>query len=79
MNQKAGGDMGGAPPSPYFLQSLVFCNYFEELQTILFKVELIINNTPLIYVYPNTIEACLTPIYLFLADSYYNLLTQHQL
>ena len=56
----------------------IFCNHFEELQTI-FKVELIINNAPLIYVYPNTIETCLTPNYLFLADSYYNLLTQHQL
>ena len=37
------------------------------------------SNAPLIYVYPNTIETCLTPNYLFLADSYYNLLTQHQL
>ena len=57
----------------------IFSNHFEELRTILFKVELIINNTPLIYVYQNTIETCLTPIYLFLADSYYNLLKQHQL
>ena len=37
------------------------------------------SNAPLIYVYPNTIETCLTPNYFFLADSYYNLLTQHQL
>ena len=29
---------GGAPPLPYFLQSLVFCNHFEELQTKFFKV-----------------------------------------
>ena len=56
----------------YFLQSLVFCNHFEELQTI-------INNAPLTYVYLNTIKTCLTPNYLFLAGSYYNLLTQHQL
>ena len=28
---------------------------------MLFEVELIINNEPLIYVYPNTIETCLTP------------------
>ena len=51
-------------PPPCFLQSLVFCNHFEELQTILFEVELIINNASLIYVYPNTIETCLTPNYL---------------
>ena len=31
---------------------------------MLFKVELIINNAPLIYVYPNTINTCLTPNYL---------------
>ena len=33
-----------------------FCNRFEELETVLFEVELIINNAPVIYVYPNTIE-----------------------
>ena len=31
---------------------------------MLFKVELIINNAPLNYVYPNTIKTCLTPNYL---------------
>ena len=67
------------PPHPYFLQSLVFCNHFEEKRTMLFKVELIINNAPLICVYLNTIETCLTPNYLFLADSSFNILTQHQL
>ena len=41
-----------------------FCNHFEELQTALFEVELIINNAPLTYVYPNTIETCLTPNHL---------------
>ena len=47
-----GGAQGAHdPPPPYFLQSLVFCNHFEELQTVLFTVELIINNTPLTYVY----------------------------
>ena len=44
--------------------SLLFCNHFEELQTVLFEVELIINNAPLTYVYPNTIETCLTLNYL---------------
>ena len=31
---------------------------------MLFEVELIINNVPLIYIYPNTIETRLTPNYL---------------
>ena len=31
---------------------------------MLFEVELIINNAPLIYVDPNIIETCLTPNYL---------------
>ena len=48
-----GGAQGAAPL--YFLQPFVFCNHFEKLQTILFEVELIINDAPLIYVYPNTI------------------------
>ena len=79
-----GGAGGGAPP-PFFLQSFVclfvclFCNHFEELQTLLFKVELIINNAPLTYAYPTTIETCLTPNHLLFADNYYILLTQHQL
>ena len=49
---------------PYFWQSPVFYNRFEELKTVLFKVDPIINNTPLIYVYTNTIETCLTPNHL---------------
>ena len=57
------GEMGGAR-HPYFLQSLVFCNPFEQLQTVLFEVELIIDNTPLTYIYPNIIKTCLTPNHL---------------
>ena len=68
---EGGGEWGVGVRAPYFLRSLVFCNHFEELQTMLFKVELIINNAPLIDVYPNTIETCLTHNYLFLADNYY--------
>ena len=45
-----GGGGGDPHQPPYFLQSLVFCNHFEELQTKLPEVELIINNAPLIYV-----------------------------
>ena len=54
----------GGPRPPYFLQSVAFCKHFEELRTMLFEVEVIINNAPSIYVYPNTIETCLTPNYL---------------
>ena len=49
---------------PIFCNHLFFCNYFEELQTVLFEIELIINNAPLAYVYPNTTETCLTPNHL---------------
>ena len=38
-----------------------FFNHYGQLQTVLFKVELIINNAPLTYVYSDTIETCLTP------------------
>ena len=69
----------------------IFCNHFEELQTVLFEVELIINNAPLIYVHPNTIETCYAPNMellqfhapnYFLFDRqllYYIILTQNQL
>ena len=57
------GRAGSARPS-YFLQSIVFCNHFEELQTELSEVKLIINNAPLTYVYPNSIETYLTPNHL---------------
>ena len=47
-----GGFKGRGPPFPYFLQLIVFCNHFEEVQTSkLSEVELIINNAFLIYVY----------------------------
>ena len=60
-----GGERVAHVPHPLFLQSLVFfCNHFEELRTVLFKVELIINNAPLTYAYPNTIKTCLTPNHL---------------
>ena len=36
-------------PLSYYLQSLVFCNHFEELRTMLFEVELIINILPKYY------------------------------
>ena len=53
------GRGGRTLPSPSPLH-LLLCNHFEELQTVLFEVELIINNAPLTYLYPNTIETCLT-------------------
>ena len=35
---EGGWERGGTLP--------IFCNHFEELQTVLFEVELIINNAP---------------------------------
>ena len=58
------GGRGGSAPSLSFAIICSFCNHFEELQTVIFEVKLIINNAPLIYVYPNTIETCLTPNHL---------------
>ena len=54
---------GGVRPL-FFVITCFFCNHFEELQTVLFEVELIINNAQLTYVYPNTIETCLMPNHL---------------
>ena len=55
----------GARPS-FLLQSLVFfCNHFEELKTVLFELELIVNNKPLTHVYPNTIEIIWQTIIIF--------------
>ena len=42
-----GGERRPLPfPLPIFCSHLFFLNHFEELQTVLFKVELIINNAP---------------------------------
>ena len=54
----------GARPPSYFCSHLFFCNHFEELQTVSFEVELIINNAPLKHVYPNIIEIYLKPNHL---------------
>ena len=59
-----GGFRGGRGGCPFFVITCFFCSHFEELQTVLFEVEMIINNAPLTYVYPNTIETCLTPNHL---------------
>ena len=50
----------GATSPPFPCNQLLFCDHFEELQTVLIKVKLIINNAPLTYVYPNTIKTYLT-------------------
>ena len=50
----------GTRALPIFCNHLLFSNHFEELQTVLFETELIINNAPLTYVYSNTIKTCLT-------------------
>ena len=49
---------------PIFCNHMFFCNHIEELQTVLFEVELITNNASLTCAYPNTIETCLTPYHL---------------
>ena len=61
----SGSGCGGHAP-PFFVITCFFCNHFEKLQTVLSEVELIINNALLTYVYPNTIETCLTPNHLLL-------------
>ena len=53
-----------APYAPFFRNDLFFCNHFEELQTVLTEVKLIIDNAPLTYVYPYTIKTCLAPNHL---------------
>ena len=73
-----GRSAGGAPPF-FAVTSFFFWNHFEELQTVFFEVELIINNKLLTYVYPNTIKTCFTPNHLVFADNCYIPLTQHQL
>ena len=60
---------------PFLRYHLFFLQSFEELQAVLSEVELIINNAPLTYVYPNTQSF----VVIYLADNYYILLTQHQL
>ena len=52
-----------------FLQSCFFfvcffSYHFEELQSVLIEIKLIINNAPLTYDYPNTIKTYLTPNHL---------------
>ena len=75
---------GNTPFFTYILQRQIqgeggtgvfFCNHFEELQTVLFEVELIVNNKTLTYVYPNTIKTCFTPNHLIFDRQ----LSQHQL
>ena len=52
------GGVGSARPP-------CFCNHLEELQTVLFEVELTTNKAPVTYVYPNTNKIYLTPNHLF--------------
>ena len=53
-----------SPPSPIFRNHLFFCDHFKELKTVFIEVKLIIINTPLTYVSPNTIKTYLTPNHL---------------
>ena len=58
--RKGRGEAREEHAPPFFAITCFFCNHFEEIQTVLFEVELTINNAPLTYVYPNTTETCLT-------------------
>ena len=51
-------------PPCFLCNHLFFHNRFEELQTMLIKVKLIINNPLLTYVYPNTSKTYSTPNHL---------------
>ena len=56
------GDAGGVRP-PFFATTCYFFFFaitLKNYKQYLFEVELIINNKPLTYVYPNTIETCFT-------------------
>ena len=59
-----GGGRGRAPPL-FFAITCFFAITLKNYKQSYLK-ELIINNAPLIYVYPNTIKTCLTPNYLLL-------------
>ena len=59
-----GGFIGGTESAITCFAITFFCNHFEELQTVLIEVKLIINNAPLTRVYPNAIKTCLTPNHL---------------
>ena len=54
------GWRGRRTPSLSFTITWVFFNHLKELQTVLFEVELIINNAPLTYAQPNITETCYT-------------------
>ena len=58
------GGRGQRAPPLFFAITCLFCNQFEELQTVLFEAEQVINNALLTCFYPNTIETCLTPNHL---------------
>ena len=53
--------LGGLKKLSFFAITFFFRDHFEELQTVLSEVKLIINNAPLTYVYPNNIKTYLTP------------------
>ena len=61
---RTGFKVGVGACAPLFCNHLFFCDHFEELQTVLIGVKMIINNTPLAYVFPNTIKSYLTPNHL---------------
>ena len=57
------GGAGGVRPR-FFCNHLFSSDHFEELHIVFIEVKLIINNSPLTYVYPKTIKTYLTPKHL---------------
>ena len=55
---------GVRPYQSFVCNHLFFRNHFEELQTALIIVKLIINNAPVTYLYPNTTKKYFTPNHL---------------
>ena len=71
------GTGGDAPP--FFGITCFFCSHFEESQTVLFEVELIINNAPIKICLPKYYRNMFNTHHLLFRRQYYILLTQHQL
>ena len=51
------------PLPPIFCNNLLFSITLKKYK-LLFEAQLTINNAPLTYIYPNTLETCLTPSHL---------------
>ena len=60
----SGTNSGRRHRHPVFCNHLFFAITMKNCKTVLFEVELILNNALLTHVYPSTIETCLKPNHL---------------